>query len=123
MCKICRHTATVFEPVRYASPGTIPLPLRRGTENIILSGRILLTPCCIADQTGPDDSAQARQVINGQTPMGAPGATQNGQYPNLPLPIDAANVDFAALGWETESFLASLNTGFMEGYQDSDLFC
>lgn len=55
--------------------------------------------------------------------MGAPGASQNGQYPNVPLPIDAANIDFAALGWETESFLSSLNAGFMEGYQDSDLFC
>jgi hypothetical protein len=63
--------------------------------------------------------------MNNQTPLGAP-RDGHGQYPQVPLPIDAANVDFAALGWETENFLSSLNTnfaGFMEGFQDSDLFC
>lgn len=65
--------------------------------------------------------------MNGQTHIAAARDGQNGEYAQAPLAMEAANIDFAALGWETESFLSSLNTGFagfMEGgYQDSDLFC
>lgn len=56
-------------------------------------------------------------------PLGTPRGGQNGQYPYVPVPIDAVNLDLTALGWETESFLSSLNAGFMEGFQDADLFC
>ncbi|KAK2596585.1 hypothetical protein N8I77_013466 [Diaporthe amygdali] len=77
----------------------------------------------LLDQTGLDDCAQARPGVNGHMPLGAPQGNQNGQYPFVPTPLDAINTDLTALGWETESFLSSLNAGFMEGFQDSDLFC
>ncbi|KAI7777484.1 c6 transcription [Diaporthe eres] len=77
----------------------------------------------LLDQTGPEDSAPARSGANGHMPLGAPRGSQNGQYPYVPVPIDAVNLDLTALGWETEGFLSSLNAGFMEGFQDADLFC
>lgn len=76
-----------------------------------------------ADQTGSDDPAPARPGTNGHMPLGTPRGGQNGQYPYVPVPIDAMNLDLTALGWESESFLSSLNAGFMEGFQDADLFC
>ncbi|KAK7727235.1 hypothetical protein SLS63_007286 [Diaporthe eres] len=77
----------------------------------------------LLDQAGPEDSAPARPGANGHMPLGAPRGSQNGQYPYVPVPIDAVNLDLTALGWETEEFLSSLNAGFMEGFQDADLFC
>lgn len=87
------------------------------------STSLRLTLCSTADQTGPHDPAPARPVTNEHMPLGAPRGSQNGQYPYVPVPIDAVNLDLTALGWETEEFLSSLNAGFMEGFQDSDLFC
>ncbi|KKY32761.1 putative c6 transcription [Diaporthe ampelina] len=74
-------------------------------------------------QTGLEEPAPARPGTNGNMPMGTPRGSQNGQFPQVPVPIDAVNLDLTALGWETESFLSSLNAGFMEGFQDADLFC
>lgn len=56
-------------------------------------------------------------------PVAAPRSNQNGQYSYVPVPIDSVNLELTALGWETESFLSSLNAGFMEGFQEADLFC
>lgn len=56
-------------------------------------------------------------------PVGASRGSQNGQYAYIPTPIDATNFDLAALGWETEGFLSSLNTHFMDGFREADLFC
>lgn len=56
-------------------------------------------------------------------PIGASRGSQNGQYPYVPAPIDAVNLDLTALGWETEGFLSSLNAHFMDGFQEADLFC
>lgn len=70
-----------------------------------------------------EEPAPTRPGTNGHMPMGAPRASQNGQYAHVPVPIDPVNLDLTALGWETESFLSSLNAGFMEGFQDADLFC
>lgn len=56
-------------------------------------------------------------------PVAAPQGNRNGQYSYVPVPIDSVNLELTALGWETESFLSSLNAGFMEGFQEADLFC
>ncbi|KAL1866842.1 hypothetical protein Daus18300_006545 [Diaporthe australafricana] len=78
----------------------------------------------LLDQTGPDDPAQARSGANGHMPLGNPrGNNQNGQYPYVPVPLDTTNIDLAALGWETEGYLSSLNADLMEVFQESDLFC
>lgn len=87
------------------------------------SSSIILIPFRNTDQTGLDDPTQARPGVNGHMPLATPQGNQNGQYPFVPTPLDAVNIDLTALGWETESFLSSLNAGFMEGFQDSDLFC
>lgn len=87
------------------------------------SALLLLTPISITDQTGPDDLAQARQSANGHLPVTAHRGNHNGQYSYVPVPIDSVNLELTALGWETESFLSSLNAGFMEGFQEADLFC
>lgn len=113
MCQIRRNAAAVFESARCVPP--------RG--RIVFSTLLLLTPISTTDQTGPDDLAQTRQSTNGQMPVAAHRGNQNGQYSYVPVPIDSVNLELTALGWETESFLSSLNAGFMEGFQEADLFC
>ncbi|KUI61337.1 hypothetical protein VP1G_08490 [Cytospora mali] len=74
------------------------------------------------------DANDVQGKINGDesvSPTSTPRTVPNGvPYPYVPIPIDASHFDLGALGWDTEGFLSSLNNaGFVDGFQESDLFC
>lgn len=59
------------------------------------------------------------------SPTSTPRPTSNGMsYPYVPIPIDASHFDLGAMGWDTEGVLSTIsNAGFVDGFQESDLFC
>lgn len=74
------------------------------------------------------DTTDGQGKLNGvesispaETPRTAPNDIT---YPYVPIPIDASHFDLGAMGWDTDGLLSSLNNaGFVDGFQESDLFC
>lgn len=79
----------------------------------------------LLDRSEANGGESKLNVMGSLSPAETPRTVPNGvSYPYVPIPIDASHFDLGAMGWDTDGLLSSLsNTGFVDGFQESDLFC
>lgn len=79
----------------------------------------------LLDRSDANDGQVKSNRFGSVSPAETPRTAPNGiSYPYVPIPIDTSHFDLGAMGWDTEGLLSSLNNaGFVDGFQESDLFC
>ncbi|KUI64273.1 hypothetical protein VM1G_11070 [Cytospora mali] len=139
---LCNHTSSTGQSSVYGDVGVSDQVLKETLEQalnclpMIDKGNKMVDKCAKFTNTlhqcllllERSDANDVSGKINGDeciSPTSTPRTVPSGiSYPYVPIPIDASHFDLGALGWDTEGFLSSLNNaGFVDGFQESDLFC
>lgn len=79
----------------------------------------------LLERSDASDGQGRPNGVESVSPSETPRTAPNGiSYPYVPIPIDTSHFDLGAMGWDTDGLLSSLNNaGFVDGFQESDLFC